>query len=56
MPVFMTKTPKDYERIFGEQLERCQVDYFDYYFLHAMGRSVYGAAHWYACRKGRRIS
>ncbi len=30
------------KRIFNEQLERCQVDYFDYYFLHAMGRSVYG--------------
>ncbi len=43
MPVFMTKTPEDYERIFDEQLERCRVDYFDYYFLHAMGRSVYGA-------------
>ena len=42
MPVFMTKSAEDYERIFAEQLERCQVDYFDYYFLHAMGRSVYG--------------
>ena len=42
MPVFMTKSAEDYERIFNEQLERCQVDYFDYYFLHAMGRSVYG--------------
>lgn len=43
MPVFMTKSAEDYERIFGEHLERCQVDYFDHYFLHAMGRSVYGA-------------
>ena len=43
MPVFMTKSAEDYERIFAEQLERCQVDYFDYYFLHAMGRSVYRA-------------
>lgn len=43
MPVFMTKSPEDYDRIFNEQLERCQVDYFDYYFLHAMGRSVYPA-------------
>ena len=42
MPVFMTKSPADYERIFAQQLERCRVDYFDYYFLHAMGRSVYG--------------
>lgn len=38
MPVFMTKSPADYERIFAQQLERCRVDYFDYYFLHAMGR------------------
>ena len=30
MPVFMTKSVEDYERIFSEQLERCQVDYFDY--------------------------
>ncbi len=43
MPVFMVKSAEDYERIFDEQLARCQVDYFDYYFLHAMGRSVYGA-------------
>lgn len=43
MPVFMTKSAEDYERIFNEQLERCKVEYFDYYFLHAMGRSVYGA-------------
>ena len=43
MPVFMVKSAEDYERIFDEQLVRCQVDYFDYYFLHAMGRSVYGA-------------
>lgn len=43
MPVFMVKSAEDYERIFDEQLAQCQVDYFDYYFLHAMGRSVYGA-------------
>lgn len=42
MPVFMIKSAEDYERIFAEQLERCQVDYFDYYFLHAMGRLCMG--------------
>ncbi len=42
MPVFMTKCAEDYERIFNEQLERCQVDYFDYYFLHAMGGPYMG--------------
>ena len=26
MPVFMTKSPADYERIFAQQLERCRVD------------------------------
>ena len=35
MPVFMAIREEDYERIFEEQLSYCQVEYFDYYFLHA---------------------
>lgn len=41
MPVFMAIKEEDYERIFDEQLEYCRVDYFDYYFLHAVGKDLY---------------
>ena len=36
MPCWLVNTPDDLERIFNEQLERCGVDYFDYYWLHAL--------------------
>lgn len=36
MPLWQVKTIDDAERIFAEQLENCQVDYFDFYLLHAM--------------------
>jgi len=38
MPVWAIKEESDLERIFNEQLERCGVDYFDYYWLHALNR------------------
>ena len=38
MPVWAIKEEADLERIFNEQLERCGVDYFDYYWLHALNR------------------
>ena len=38
MPVWAIKEEGDLERIFNEQLERCGVDYFDYYWLHALNR------------------
>ena len=41
MPMFSPKNPEDYERIFNEQLERCQVEYFDWYFLHALNIRTY---------------
>lgn len=41
MPVFMALKEEDYSRIFEEQLEYCKVDYFDYYFLHAVGKEIY---------------
>ncbi|MBR1742614.1 MAG: aldo/keto reductase [Lachnospiraceae bacterium] len=41
MPVFMAIQEEDYERIFEEQLSYCQVEYFDYYFLHAVGKEIY---------------
>jgi len=36
MPIWMADKPEDVERIFNEQLERCGVDYFDYYLVHAL--------------------
>ena len=38
MPVWAINEPGDLERIFNEQLEKCGVDYFDYYWLHALNR------------------
>lgn len=34
MPLMALEKEEDQERIFGEQLEKCGVDYFDYYLLH----------------------
>ncbi|MBQ6334967.1 MAG: aldo/keto reductase [Erysipelotrichaceae bacterium] len=41
MPVHHVKGPEDYEKIFNEQLQKCGVEYFDYYLLHNMGRDQY---------------
>lgn len=38
LPVWMVETASDVERIFGEQLDRLQKDYVDFYLLHALGR------------------
>ncbi len=36
MPIMMLKEPADIPRIFEEQLQKCGVDYFDYYLLHSL--------------------
>jgi hypothetical protein len=41
MPVWEVKSYEDYQRLFDIQLERCGVEYFDYYWLHALGKSSY---------------
>jgi predicted aldo/keto reductase-like oxidoreductase len=41
MPTFLVTCPDDYPRLFSEQLERCGVDYFDYYLLHNLGAKLY---------------
>ena len=41
LPTMLLKTQEDQERIFNEQLEKCGVDYFDYYLLHNLGVSHY---------------
>ena len=40
MPVFQINRAEQYPAIFAEQLERCGVSYFDYYLLHAIGKTV----------------
>ncbi|MGB7606423.1 MAG: aldo/keto reductase [Lutisporaceae bacterium] len=44
LPVVLLKTKEDQERIFNEQLEKCGVDYFDYYLLHNLGVANYEVA------------
>jgi len=41
MPIALIKKPEQYEIIFADQIRKCKVDYFDYYFLHAIGRIRY---------------
>lgn len=35
LPIWMAETPEDVERIFNDQLARCQVEYFDFYLCHS---------------------
>jgi predicted aldo/keto reductase-like oxidoreductase len=44
MPVWLVKETGDYQKYFDEQLERCGVDYFDYYLLHALSVQGYADA------------
>lgn len=44
LPTMLLKTKEDQERIFNEQLEKCGVDYFDYYMLHNLGVNHYAIA------------
>lgn len=41
LPTMMLKTKDDVERIFNEQLEKCGVEYFDYYLLHCLDTNNY---------------
>lgn len=44
LPTMLLKTEEDLERIFNEQLEKCGVEYFDYYLLHNLGVTNYETA------------
>ena len=44
LPTMMLKTKEDQARIFNEQLEKCGVEYFDYYLLHALTKVTYETA------------
>jgi predicted aldo/keto reductase-like oxidoreductase len=41
MPCWEISTVDDLQRIFDEQLRRCGVDFFDYYWIHALNREYY---------------
>lgn len=36
-PVWMAETAADVEKIFNDQLKKCQVEYFDFYLCHSLG-------------------
>ncbi len=38
MPTWLLEKPEDLQQYFEEQLEKCQVDYFDFYLCHAIGK------------------
>lgn len=44
LPVYLLKSKKDQEQIFNEQLQKCGVEYFDVYLLHAITRNTYKTA------------
>ncbi len=44
MPTMFLKAKEDQARIFNEQLEKCGVEYFDYYLIHNLGVSHYEIA------------
>lgn len=41
MPCWLIQSAADMQRIFDEQLQRCGVDYFDYYWIHALNKEYY---------------
>ena len=38
MPVVMLEKQEDVDRIFNEQLKRCETDYFDFYLVHCLNK------------------
>ena len=44
LPPRMLKAEEDHEAIFSEQLEKCGVEFFDYYLLHNIGANAYRQA------------
>lgn len=49
LPTMFLKSKEDCERIFNEQLEKCGVEYFDYYLLHNLGIEHYKIAEKFDC-------
>lgn len=38
LPVWLVEKPEDTEKYLNEQLQKCQVEYFDFYLCHALNR------------------
>ncbi len=56
LPIWMCRKPADMEKIFSNQLERCGVDYFDFYLLHSLDASNFAkcekfGAYDFICKK-----
>ena len=49
LPVPFMKVKEDAQKIFYEQLEKCGVEYFDYYLLHSLNRNHYQTALKFDC-------
>ncbi len=43
-PVHLVESVDDFDRFFNEQLQKLQVEYFDYYLLHAMNKDKFKKA------------
>ncbi len=45
LPIFSVEKPEDMEKFFNEQLEKCGVDYFDYYLIHNINEMTHHAVY-----------
>ncbi|MBE6487201.1 MAG: Fe-S oxidoreductase [Methanosphaera stadtmanae] len=45
LPIFSVDKPEDMEKFFNEQLEKCGVDYFDYYLIHNINEMTHHAVY-----------
>ena len=41
LPIYLVQKPEQMQELFDEQLSRCGVEYFDYYWLHAIASTNY---------------
>ena len=44
LPLWSVEKEEDVDRVFNEQLNKCAVDYFDYYLMHAMAKERFDKA------------
>lgn len=45
LPIFSVEKPEDMEKFFNEQLEKCGVEYFDYYLIHNINEMTHHAVY-----------
>lgn len=44
MPMWCCETPEDAQKVFEDQLQKCQTEYFDFYLLHSVTKDIYQKA------------